>query len=133
VKTYFHTDKMGSVVAMSKSDGTLAEGPYTYDPYGNCVGGGSSCGAGEPYLHRPAPRSRDRALLLPRAILLDGVRARRPPPPALEQASICAHRRDCGAMGILGQTERLASPSSTFCSRTGRSPLLHSFAEWTTR
>jgi len=49
VKTYFHTDKMGSVVAMSKSDGTLAEGPYTYDPYGNCVGGGSSCGTGEPY------------------------------------------------------------------------------------
>jgi len=49
VKTFFHVDKMGSVVAMSKSDGTLAEGPYTYDPYGNCVGGGSSCGAGEPY------------------------------------------------------------------------------------
>src|SRR3569832_78346 len=34
---------------MSKSDGTLAEGPYTYDPYGNCVGGGSSCGTGDPY------------------------------------------------------------------------------------
>ena len=66
VKTYFHTDKMGSVVAMSKSDGTLAEGPYTYDPYGNCVGGGSSCGSGEPYrftarslcAHFPEPKAR---------------------------------------------------------------------------
>jgi len=39
----------GLVVAMSKSDGTLSEGPYTYDPYGNCISGGSSCGTGEPY------------------------------------------------------------------------------------
>ena len=35
VKTYFHVDKLGSVVAMSDANGNLAEGPYAYDPYGN--------------------------------------------------------------------------------------------------
>ena len=35
VKTFFHADKMGSVIAMSDTVGNLAEGPYTYDPYGN--------------------------------------------------------------------------------------------------
>ena len=34
-KTFFHADKMGSVIAMSDTAGNLAEGPYTYDPYGN--------------------------------------------------------------------------------------------------
>jgi RHS repeat-associated protein len=33
--TYFHTDKIGSIVAMSDVNGNLAEGPYTYDGYGN--------------------------------------------------------------------------------------------------
>lgn len=42
-KTFFHTDKQGSVVAMSDTTGAMAEGPYTYDPYGNCMSGGSSC------------------------------------------------------------------------------------------
>ena len=35
VKTFFHQDKTGSVIAMSNADGSLAEGPYAYDPYGN--------------------------------------------------------------------------------------------------
>jgi hypothetical protein len=34
-KTFFHKDKMGSVIAMSDSAGNLAEGPYIYDAYGN--------------------------------------------------------------------------------------------------
>jgi RHS repeat-associated protein len=34
-KTFFHQDKSGSVIAMSNVDGTLAEGPYNYDPFGN--------------------------------------------------------------------------------------------------
>src|SRR6185312_806751 len=30
--------------------GNLVEGPYTYDPYGNCFSGGSACSSsGEPY------------------------------------------------------------------------------------
>lgn len=49
-KSFFHTDKQGSVVAMSDLTGALVEGPYTYDPYGNCFSGGSACGSsGEPY------------------------------------------------------------------------------------
>jgi RHS repeat-associated protein len=46
VRTYFHTDKMGSVIAMSDASGNLVEGPYTYDAYGNCFSGGIVCGAG---------------------------------------------------------------------------------------
>jgi RHS repeat-associated protein len=34
-KTYFHTDRQGSVIAMTNSSGNLAEGPYKYDGYGN--------------------------------------------------------------------------------------------------
>ena len=34
-KTFFHQDKLGSVVAMSDTSGNLAEGPYTYDAFGN--------------------------------------------------------------------------------------------------
>jgi len=36
-KTYFHTDKRGSVIAMTDSSGNLVtgEGPNTYDPFGN--------------------------------------------------------------------------------------------------
>lgn len=43
-KTYFHQDKTDSVVAMSNVDGTLAEGPYTYD-----ASGSPSSAAGVPY------------------------------------------------------------------------------------
>jgi RHS repeat-associated protein len=34
-KTYFHTDKQGSTIAMTDASGNLAEGPYKYDGYGN--------------------------------------------------------------------------------------------------
>ena len=43
VRTFFHTDHHGSVIAMSDTSGNLAEGPYTYDPYGNCFTGTSNC------------------------------------------------------------------------------------------
>lgn len=43
-RTYFHVNHQGSVVAMSDASGNLAEGPYTYDAYGNV-----SSSAGEPY------------------------------------------------------------------------------------
>jgi RHS repeat-associated protein len=49
-KEYFHTDKRGSIVAMSDTFGNLVEGPYTYDAYGNCFVGLTACGtSGEPY------------------------------------------------------------------------------------
>jgi RHS repeat-associated protein len=34
-RKYFHTNRQGSTIAMSADDGTMAEGPYTYDAYGN--------------------------------------------------------------------------------------------------
>jgi len=50
VRSYFHTNKQGSVIAMSGNSAALAEGPYTYDPYGNCFSGASACSSsGEPY------------------------------------------------------------------------------------
>ncbi len=49
-KEYFHTNHQGSVIAMSDATGAKVEGPYTYDPYGNCFSGaGVACSAGEPY------------------------------------------------------------------------------------
>src|ERR1700753_1711488 len=49
-KTYFHTDRQGSVIAMSDASGVLSEGPHTYDPYGNCFDGSSPCSStGQPY------------------------------------------------------------------------------------
>lgn len=42
---YFHADRQGSVVAMADATGTLIEGPYTYDPYGNSA----SSTAGVPF------------------------------------------------------------------------------------
>jgi RHS repeat-associated protein len=35
VRKYFHTNQQGSSVAMSADNGTISEGPYTYDAYGN--------------------------------------------------------------------------------------------------
>ncbi|MDZ4778672.1 MAG: RHS repeat-associated core domain-containing protein, partial [Planctomycetia bacterium] len=32
---YFHANRQGSTVAMSNDAGTMSEGPYTYDAYGN--------------------------------------------------------------------------------------------------
>jgi len=47
---YFHTNRQGSVIAMSGDTGAKVEGPYVYDPHGNCFSGGSACNsAGEPY------------------------------------------------------------------------------------
>ncbi|MBV8800945.1 MAG: RHS repeat-associated core domain-containing protein [Alphaproteobacteria bacterium] len=46
---YFHANHQGSVIAMSGDSGALAEGPFTYDPYGNCFAGSSACSTGEPY------------------------------------------------------------------------------------
>ncbi len=40
---YFHTNHQGSVVAMSSDTGAMTEGPYIYDPYGNCYSGSSPC------------------------------------------------------------------------------------------
>ncbi|MBP6014637.1 MAG: toxin C-terminal domain-containing protein [Alphaproteobacteria bacterium] len=34
-RSYFHTNRQGSTIAMSADNGTIAEGPYTYDAYGN--------------------------------------------------------------------------------------------------
>lgn len=34
-KTFFHADKVSSVIAMSDDAGNITEGPYTYDPFGN--------------------------------------------------------------------------------------------------
>ena len=46
VKTFVHTDKMGSVIAVSDTSGAIVEGPYTYDAYGNCfTSAGASCTA----------------------------------------------------------------------------------------
>jgi RHS repeat-associated protein len=49
VKTFFHQDKMGSVIAMTDTSGAIVEGPYTYDAYGNCMAGGQPCSGGVPY------------------------------------------------------------------------------------
>ncbi len=35
VRSYFHANRQGSVIAMSAANGTIAEGTYTYDAYGN--------------------------------------------------------------------------------------------------
>ncbi len=34
-RKYFHSNRQGSTIAMSADNGTIAEGPYTYDAYGN--------------------------------------------------------------------------------------------------
>jgi RHS repeat-associated protein len=47
---YYHTNHQGSVIAMSDTHGNLEEGPYVYDPYGNCFSNGNPCNSsGEPY------------------------------------------------------------------------------------
>jgi RHS repeat-associated protein len=48
--SYFHTNRLGSVIAMSGAGAALIEGPYTYSPYGACYQGAAPCSsAGEPY------------------------------------------------------------------------------------
>ncbi|MGA7674645.1 MAG: RHS repeat-associated core domain-containing protein [Rhizomicrobium sp.] len=54
-KSFFHQDKTGSVIAMSDTSGNIAtnngvaDGPYTYDAYGNCLIGGAACSGGVPF------------------------------------------------------------------------------------
>ena len=54
-KSNFDQDKTGSVIAMSDTSGNIAtnngvaDGPYTYDAYGNCLIGGAACSGGVPY------------------------------------------------------------------------------------
>ena len=48
--TYFHEDKVRSVVAMSDASGNLVGSAYKYDVYGNCRTSIGACGAGEPFL-----------------------------------------------------------------------------------
>jgi RHS repeat-associated protein len=47
VRTYPHTDHHGSVVQLSKTNGKISEGQYTYDAYGTVSGAGS----GFPFLY----------------------------------------------------------------------------------
>ncbi len=72
VKTLFHTDKMGSVVAMSNAtNGQLAEGPYTYDSWGNCFSGSAPCSAGVPFRYTGQRLDPETGPLpLPRQVLL---------------------------------------------------------------
>jgi RHS repeat-associated protein len=48
-KTFFHTDKLGSVIAMSDITGHIVEGPFIYDAFGNCTSGGVPCSSGVPF------------------------------------------------------------------------------------
>ncbi len=44
-KTFVHVNRQGSVIATADTSGAPAEGPYTYDAYGNCFSGGAACGS----------------------------------------------------------------------------------------
>ena len=48
-KTYFHQDKLGSVIAMTNAAGAVAAGPYAYDEYGNCLSSGGCPSDTQPY------------------------------------------------------------------------------------
>jgi RHS repeat-associated protein len=48
-RSYFHVNRQGSTVAMSNDAGTVSEGPYTYDAYGQ---GASSAGVPFKYTGR---------------------------------------------------------------------------------
>ncbi len=43
-KTFVHVNRQGSIIATADTSGAPAEGPYTYDAYGNCfTSAGASC------------------------------------------------------------------------------------------
>jgi len=42
---YFHTNHQGSVIAMSDDATGKVEGPFLYDPFGNCFSGATACGS----------------------------------------------------------------------------------------
>jgi RHS repeat-associated protein len=46
---YFQPNHQGSIIAMTSDAGDRVEGPFKYDPYGNCFAGSNPCSAGEPY------------------------------------------------------------------------------------
>jgi len=48
-KEYFHANHQGSIIAMTGDNGLRVEGPFKYDPYGNCFAGSNPCSTGEPY------------------------------------------------------------------------------------
>ena len=70
---YFHTNRQGSVIAMSNLTGRAVEGPYTYDPYGNCYAGATStpCSSGERYRFTGRRQDRETGLLYYRARYYD--------------------------------------------------------------
>ncbi len=74
VRTFFHTDKRGSVIAMSDSSGNLNEGPYTYDAYGNMTGAST----GVPFRFTGRRLDPETGLLYYRARYYDPVRGRFP-------------------------------------------------------
>ena len=76
VKSYVHQDKSGSVVAMSNASGAIAEGPYTYDPYGNCIVGGVACSGGVAYKYTGRRYDPETGLYYYRARYYDPVHGR---------------------------------------------------------
>jgi len=55
-KEYFHANHQGSIIAMTGDSGGRVEGPFKYDPYGNCFAGSNPCTTGEPYRFETAAR-----------------------------------------------------------------------------
>ena len=58
-KTFFHADRIGNVIAMTSSAGAVVKGPYTYDPYGNCMTGSQVCGRDDDVAYRYTGRRYD--------------------------------------------------------------------------
>jgi RHS repeat-associated protein len=73
---FFRTNHQGSVIAMSADDGSRAEGPFIYDPYGNCFDGANPCSAGEPYRFTGRRLDPETGLLYYRARYYDPAKGR---------------------------------------------------------
>jgi len=73
---FFRTNHQGSVIATSADDGSRAEGPFTYDPYGNCFDGANPCSAGEPYRFTGRRLDPETGLLYYRARYYDPAKGR---------------------------------------------------------
>jgi RHS repeat-associated protein len=72
VRTFFHTDKRGSVIATSDSAGNLAEGLFTYDACGNMSGATT----GEPFRYAGRRYDSETGLLFNRARYLSNALCR---------------------------------------------------------
>lgn len=48
-RSYYHTDAHGSVIAITGANAALEQGPFAYDPTGNCAQNGASCTGTNPY------------------------------------------------------------------------------------